>query len=94
MSQAASGSTGFDRQFGFTLRFGTVASTVCVDRVLLYTGENEGVPQTLPRYTHENLSRLKSNLRRLIRKSAGDRPDKRAMIAGLGKRGAIWKLRN
>ncbi len=46
-----------------------------------------GLPGVLPTHypgdTHANLSGVKTNLSRLIRKSAGDRPEKRAMIAGL-----------
>ena len=38
---------------------------------------------TYPGETHANLSRLLANLSRLIRKSAGDHPDKRAKIRGL-----------
>ncbi len=41
-------------------------------------------PHTTPGDTHANLRRLKSNLSRLIRKSAGDRPDERARTTTLG----------
>ena len=40
-------------------------------------------PHTTPSDTHANLSRLKAILSRLIQKSAGNYPAKRAKITGL-----------